>query len=60
VRGMWLVFVRVGRPERFCRGLPAPIPEFVTFHVTFIAKFHAWCDARPNADLAAIAPRHSD
>src|SRR6266511_2775183 len=30
--------------------------EFLTFHHTFIAQFHAWYDAQPGADQAAVAP----
>lgn len=29
--------------------------EFLTFHRTFIANFHAWYDSQPNADLDAVA-----
>src|SRR5262245_40825966 len=41
------------------RVIPAGAPgsglEFLAFHRNFVAQFHAWYDAQPSADQAAVA-----
>src|SRR5215217_173575 len=49
--------VHPGLPTRIIpQGQAGSGLEFLSFHRTFIAKFHAWYDAQPNADQAAVAP----